>query len=138
MPKVRHRREEIIVERHALDSLVIFDVSEHELDELERETGSISDDLTFGVAGLSVGLSLLVVLLTVDIQSDRIYYSFLLVDVVGFLVALYCGIRWFRGRKKFKGVVQRIKARVGPLGEEGKEIDSEQLETLPPAEVANQ
>jgi hypothetical protein len=132
MNKIK-KREEIVVERHALESLVIYEVSGHELDELERETTSVGEDFSFALSGISIATSLGAVLLTVEIPSNRVFTIFLVIMLLGFIVAFYCGVKWLRGRRAFKGVVQRIKERVGPLGEEGKEINSEELETLPPA-----
>jgi hypothetical protein len=135
MPRPIRKGEVFVVERHALESLVIYEVSEHELEELERETKSVGEDFSFALAGVSIGTSLASVLLTVDIQSNRTFMAFFGVMILGFVVTLYCGVKWLRGRRRFKGVVQRIKSRVGPLGEEGKEIEPEQLETLTPAEA---
>lgn len=138
MVRPTRKGEVFVVERHALESLVIYEVGEHELEELERETKSVGEDFSFALAGLSIGISLASVLLTVDIQSNRVFMAFFGLMVLGFVVSLYCGIKWFRGGRRFKRVVQRIKSRVGPLGEEGKEIEPEQLEILPPAEANKQ
>jgi hypothetical protein len=130
------RKEQIIVERHRFDPLVIFEITAQELDQMERETLSVSEDFSFAVAGLSIAITLASVIFTVKIDSERIYETFFIVMTLGFVVAFYCGIKWFRGRKTFKGAVQKIRSRVGPLGEEGKEIDVEQLDSLPPAEAS--
>jgi hypothetical protein len=108
------RKEQIVVERHAFDALVIFEITGQELDEMERETLSLSEDFSFAIAGLSIAITLASVIFTVKIDSERIYETFVIMMTLGFVVALYCGIRWFRGRKTFKGVVQKIKSRAGP------------------------
>jgi hypothetical protein len=117
------KREQIVVERHVFEALEIFEVSGQELDLMERETLSISEDFSFALAGLSVGVTIATVLLTVKLESDRVYEGFFLAMVLGFLVTLYCGIRWFKGRRRFRGAVHQIKRRTSPLGEQGREND---------------
>jgi hypothetical protein len=129
------KKEEIIVERHTLEALVIYEVTSHELEQMERETLSVSEDFSFALAGLSIGITIALVLFTVTIESQKVFDVFLILMILGFLVSLYCGIKWARGRQSFTHVVKRIKTRVGSLGEEGKEIDPQQLESLPPAEA---
>jgi hypothetical protein len=114
-------REEIQVERHRYEGLVIYEVTSDEIANLKAETLRISEDLAFAIAGISIGLSFLVVLLTVEILSPRIFDAFFILSLVGFIVGAYCGFRWIRGRKSFEGTITRIERRVGPLGQEGKE-----------------
>ena len=102
---------------------------------MEKDTVSVSEDFSFALAGISIAVTIASVLFTVKIESERVYNSFLVVMILGFVVALYCGVRWFRGRRTFGKTVQKIRGRVGPLGEEGKEIDPQQLENLSPAET---
>src|ERR1041385_3101951 len=106
------KKEQIIVERHSFESLVIYEVTGQELEQMERETLSISEDFSFAVAGLSVAVTVAAALLTVDVASERIYHSFFVTMVLGFLVFLYCGIKWLRGKRSYKSTVQRIKQRV--------------------------
>lgn len=129
------KREQIVVERHTFDELVIYEVTGQELDQMEQETLTVGEDFSFALSGLSIGITLGSVLATVPIESNRVFNVFVILMVLGFLVALYCGVRWLKARRKFTGVVTRIRTRLGPLGEEGKEIDPQQLENLPPAEV---
>jgi hypothetical protein len=125
------KKEEIIVERHLLDPLVIYEVSGEQLVQMEQETLSVSEDFSFCLAGLSIAVTIAATIFSVPIASERVYNSFLIVMIFGILVTLYCGTKWLRGRKTFKGVVQRIKSRVGPLGEQGKELDETSLAALP-------
>jgi hypothetical protein len=127
----RGTKEEIEIERHRLSMLVIYECSGDEIEQLEKETLSISEDLNFSIAGFSVGTALLVVLLTVDITSNRLFYMFFIACLAGYAMALYCGIKWWRGRKSFTRVMARIKQRVGPLGEQGKEVAAPSAGALP-------
>lgn len=128
---VQPKKEEIVVERHTFEALVIFEVTGQELDQMERETSSVSEDFSFALAGLSIGVTIASVLATVTIQSERVFNSFLIVMVIGFIVTLYCGFRWLRARRGFKRVTQQIKSRRSPLGEQGKEIELEALTSEP-------
>jgi hypothetical protein len=120
---VQSRREQIVVERHVFEALVIFEITGQELDQMERETLSVSEDFSFALAALSIAVTIASVLFTVTIESERVFNSFLIVMILGFVVTLYCGIRWFRARKAFKTAVHQIKNRVSPLGEQGSEND---------------
>lgn len=130
-------REEVDVERHRLGALVIYEVTGDQLDQLETEATGLSDDLTFATAGVSAGIAFLLALLTVDIASDRLFTVFLVLTVAMFLLAAVCGVRWYRSRKKFKGVVARIKG-IGPLGQQGKEINPTELAASEPQEPGSQ
>jgi hypothetical protein len=114
-------REEISVERHRYEGLVIYEVTSDEIANLKAETLRISEDLAFAIAGISIGLSFLVVLFTVEIPSTRVFDAFFILFLVGIIVGAYCGFRWIRGRKSFETTIGRIEKRVGPLGQEGKE-----------------
>ena len=114
-------REEIPVERHRYEGLVIYEVTSDEIENIKTETLKIPEDLTFAIAGFSIGVSFLIVLLTVDIVSARIFQVFFILCLLGFIVGIYCGFRWLRGRRTFESTIKRIERRVGPLGQEGKE-----------------
>lgn len=116
------RKEEIEIERHSFAGLILYEVTSDELEQLERETLSISEDLTFATVGFTLGISFLITLLTVDALSNKTFTVFVILCVGGFFAAIYCGVRWFSGRRSFRRVITRIKSRVGPLGQEGKEI----------------
>src|SRR3984893_8628303 len=116
---VKGSKEEIEVERHRYEGLVIYEVTSDELNNLKKETLSISEDLTFATIGTTAGLSFLIAILTVDFRSERMFNVFFMVTLVGFIVAIYWGIRWLKGRKSFEGTITRIERRVGPLGQEG-------------------
>jgi hypothetical protein len=124
-------REAIVVERHRYDALVIYEVSSDELIQLERETLSISEDFSFAAISLTAAISFIIAIFTTDIKENRTFDVFVIVTVLGFLAAAYFGIRWWRGRRSFQGVVTRIKERVGPLGEEGDELEPSELADLP-------
>lgn len=123
------RKEQITVERHAFEALVIYEVTGQELEQMERETSTVSEDFSFALAGLSIGVTIACVLGTVTIDSERVFDSFVIAMLFGFLVTAYCGFRWIRSRKGFRRVAQQIKGRRSPLGEQGKEIELEAFAT---------
>ncbi len=131
-------KRELSVETHQIMSLVVYEVSLDDLEQLEVETLMISEDFAFAIFAATAAISFSVTLATVDILPGRLYEIFWLVTMVGYIAAAYFGIRWFRGRRTFRRTIKRIKERSGPLGEEGREIDSRQLESLPPAEADKQ
>jgi hypothetical protein len=102
------RREEIIVERHAFEALVIYEVTGQELDQMDQETRGVGEDFSFALAGLSIGVTLATVLASVKIDAERTFNAFLIAMIISFVVTLYCGIKWFRARKAFQTVVQQI------------------------------
>ena len=50
--------------------------------------------------------------------------------MVGYFLTLLYGVKWIRGRKNRRHIVKRIKARVGPLGDEEKQITGPDLVSL--------
>ena len=119
---VENVKEQVEIERHRLERLICYDVTGDEIDQIERETLSISEDFSFATVGISVGLSFFITLLTVDITERRTFDIFFILCVLGFVASVYFGVRWWRGRGSFRTVIKRVKARVGPLGQEGKEL----------------
>jgi hypothetical protein len=125
------RTDEIAVERHLYRALVLYDVTGDELDQLESERLTLSQDFSFAAVGLSVGVSFLIGITTTTITLDRLFQSFFVVTLVGFVGAAFFGIRWLRGRSKFRSVIQRIRDRAEPLGQEGKEVQQGEQGALP-------
>lgn len=125
------KKEEIDVERHSFGGLVLYEVTSDEIEQIERETLSVAEDLTFAVLGLSVGISFLIALMTVDNLPIKTFTVFLVLCVVGFVVAVYCGVHWFTGKRSFRRVISRVKARVGPLGQQGKELGPNSIPSAP-------
>lgn len=129
------QKEQIEVERHSYSSLVLYEVSGEELDALESETSSIVDDFSFGSISLTLAVAFTITLTTTKIASDRMFLAYFALVIIGYLAALFFGIRWFRGRGSRGRTIKRIKSRVGPLGQEGKEINPKQLAALPSQEA---
>jgi hypothetical protein len=119
------RRDVIAVERHSIAGFVVYEISGEELEQLERDPATIGEDFSFALFGLTVGASFLIAITTTTIASNRLYESYLLVSILGFLMAVYFGIRWRRGRRKFRAVIRKIRERVGPFGQQGQEAQAD-------------
>jgi hypothetical protein len=103
-PKVQIRRAPV-------DSLILYDVTEDELELLA--TGSPSGlHLNFGIFLLSVASSLLISILTTQIESARVFTVFVVIVVVGFIAGGYMMFSWHRAHKSTRDVIKRIRDRL--------------------------
>jgi hypothetical protein len=113
---------EFVVERHAVTSVVIYEVTGEDLEQLEKETLTVGEDFSFALAAISVALSFSATLSAVTIPAGKTYDVFWIVMLLGYISGIFFGIRWFRGRKQFRSVVSKVRSRGGPLGEQGKTV----------------
>jgi hypothetical protein len=123
MPMANRRKEHIVIERHQYAELILFEVTDDELEQLKKEVFTVGEDFSFFLVGLSVAITIIVTLLSVPIESNRVFELFVIVAIAGCVMTAYFGIKWYRGRNEFKRIIERIQSRVAPLGEEGDEID---------------
>jgi hypothetical protein len=121
-PPMEKVKREFVVERHEVTSMVIYEVTGEDLEQLEKETLTVGEDFSFALASLSVAASFTITLSTVNIPAGKTYEVFWIVLMVSYLAAVFFGIRWYRGRKKFRTVLVKIRNRGGALGEEGKAV----------------
>ena len=129
-------KREFHIESHPYTGLVLYEVSLDDLDRLETETLSVGQDVSFCLAALAIALSFTATLATVSIPAGKLFDAFFIITLLGYAGTVYFGLRWYKGRRSFKNIVRRIKERPGSLGEEGNELDSEELENLPLSEKA--
>jgi len=119
------------IERHSYAELVLYEVTKDELDQMEREVGAVGEDFSFFLVGLTLAITVAVTLFSVPIESNRVFYCFVIALAIGLLMIAFFGIRWRRGKRSFENVTKRIKSRVALLGEEGDEIQvTEELPKL--------
>jgi hypothetical protein len=111
-------RDRIPVRRHPIAELDVYEVSSEELDQLERAALGGAEAFGFLIFGFSVGISLTVILTTLDIRSDRVFESFLIATIIAYLVGVFFGIRWVLEWRSSKAVAQRIRSRIGPIGDD--------------------
>ncbi len=103
--------DSVKVRRGKVDSLSLYEVTESELQDLERG-GPASLFLNFAIFLLSTAISFLVALLSTDIKSTKIFIVFVLVTLVGFVGGGILLLIWNRSRQSTKEIIQRIKDRM--------------------------
>ena len=103
------------IHRARLDKLSIFEVSESELETLERGSPD-SLFLNLAIFVFSVAISFSIALSTTTITSDRVYNVFVIVTVIGYIAGITFGLLWWRSYKSVKSVVKQIRNRLPPEG----------------------
>ncbi|MCK4241416.1 MAG: hypothetical protein KAX30_07310 [Candidatus Atribacteria bacterium] len=112
-------KNEIRIVRGKFDSLSIYDVTDNELELLEKGSPS-STYLNFAIFLLSVGFSFLISLLTVDINSIKIYTTYAIFTVIGIIAGIILLVLWYREHSATSEVIKKIKERI-PSAEISKE-----------------
>jgi hypothetical protein len=129
---IKRIREEFDVERHRFPGLVLYEVSSDDLDHLEKETLSVGEDFSFFLACLTTAISLSASMLSFDVPIGKLYDSFFLITIVSYIGAIFFGYRWLKARRGITSIVRKIKERMGPLGETGKELSPADLQAQEP------
>ena len=108
--------------RGRVDSLSLYEITETELDTLERGS-PYSIYLNFGVFLLTLGLSFLTSLLTTDTRSSMLLIVFVTLTVVGLIGGTFLIMLWHNTRKEVSEVVKRIKTRIADTEPHGRGHD---------------
>ena len=87
-----------------------YEVADNELERIEESFSSVSQDLTFAVASLSICLSLLAALLSATFTQTA-QTLFLVIVVVSAFVGVYTGARWYRAQPATHGIIAKIRSR---------------------------
>jgi len=104
------------IHRVPLDKLTIYEITEAELDDLER--GSIdSIFLNLAIFTGSIAISFLSSLLITKIESIYTFCAFIIVTSIGFLASATYTLLWWRNRIDRSQVAQKIRKRQPPIGE---------------------
>lgn len=103
--------------RARLDTLNVYEISENELESLERG-GPESLLLNFSIFFLSNAVSLTVPLLmsSVNIKSTRVFIVLVIVCVISWIASVVLGALWLNGYRSKKSVIRIIKKRLPPEG----------------------
>lgn len=101
------------IRRGRVDSLSLYEITEHELVTLENGSPS-SLYLNFSLLLLTTATSFLISLLTTTIESDRTYAIFVILVVVGYVLGVLLGIIWWRTRQSVSVITKRIRSRIPP------------------------
>lgn len=118
------------IRRARIDTLNIYEISEGELQVLEHGSPE-SLYLNFAIFLLSSAGSVLVALLTTRIESERLFNTFVIFSVTGFMIGLLLMLLWRRNRQSTSLVFAEIRRRMPP---EGAPLPVQQVFDLPPAE----
>lgn len=111
------QKDSIGVKRAKLDSLKIYEITEKELDTLEKGSGD-SLFLNFAISLFSIFISFIIVLLTVDFfyddKDDLIikFIIFICLTGISLIGSIICFIAWYRNKGGFKSTIQEIKSRM--------------------------
>lgn len=110
IPDLKETGENIPVKRGRVSSITLYDVTDYELDQLEKGSPE-SLYLNFSISLLTTGSSFLLALLTTTITSNRTFDIFVIITIISFISGTVLFILWFRGRKSVKRLVEKIKNR---------------------------
>lgn len=111
MPEQTQNEAHIKVRRAEMDSICIYDVTEDELEILEKGSPS-SLYLNFSLFLLSAAISFLASLIFTEIPSTKVFTVFAIITVVGFVLGLILLIFWYRDFRSSTSVAKRIKDRL--------------------------
>ena len=100
------------IRKGKVDSLTIYEVTEAELDTIERGSPN-STFFNIGIALLSTAVSFLATLFTVDLtQKPRLFTVFTLITIVGFVVGAILIILWWLAKNDVDIVLKKIRDRM--------------------------
>lgn len=101
---------EIQIDRARLDSITVYEVTEDELEIIERGTPT-SNYLNFSIALLSIFVAFFITLLTVEIENDRTFLFFLATTIITLIVGVILLIMWIRSNRSSVSIFSKIRAR---------------------------
>ena len=104
------------IRKGRVKTLTIHEVSETELNILAQGSPN-SIHLNFAIGLFTLASSFLITLLTTKIESDRIFITFVVIAVIGFIASIFLFFLWKKDFKSIKKVVEEIRKRLPPEGE---------------------
>jgi hypothetical protein len=105
------KKDEIRVTRHKVDSLTIYEVTEPELDEIEKGSPT-SLHLNFSIFLVSTAISFFIALVTCNFENKLItFHIFLEISITFFILGVVLFSNWFRHRKDVNRVIDKIRQR---------------------------
>lgn len=100
-----------VIIRARIGNLNIYEISEGELEILEKgPPGSIF--LNFAIFLMSMALTLIIALLTIDINSNLTYIIFVLLTIIGFVAGILLLLLWYRDNKSINKLTSKIRKRL--------------------------
>ena len=104
-----------VIRRARFDRLTLYDVTESELDILEKGSPD-STYLNFAIFLLSVALSFTITLITTTTVSTAVFIIFVVVTVVGYIGGFLLLILWRRNRSSVSDCIKVIRKRLPAEG----------------------
>ena len=103
------------VRRGRIQTLTIYEVESSELQLLERGS-SDSIFLNAGIALLSMAVSLSATLTTAQFSTERVWTTFLVLTLLGYIVGAVMFLFWWKGRRSVRACVRTIRERLPTEG----------------------
>jgi len=104
------------IRRARIDKLTIYEISDSELDLLEKGMPR-SIFLNFAILLLSVAVSFTIALCTSNVPAGKVFTSFLVVLVIGYVGGFLLLILWLKDYQSASAIVCAIRKRLPPEGE---------------------
>ena len=129
--------ERIPLEIHPIGSVTVYHVTEDELERLESESSDLGLDFNVSLACVVAAISIFATLISSpapppSAPSIGRIACWVMVPVLLVMWMIF-GFRWHFHRRGFSKIIAKIRARqVGPLGDEKREINAQELKTLVP------
>jgi hypothetical protein len=103
------------IRRARLGKLTIYEISESELDTLEKGSPD-STYLDFAIGLLSAAIAFSITLATTEIKSSRTFAVFVFGVIVGYLIGFLLLILWWKNHRSVTSVGAVIRSRLPPEG----------------------
>ena len=110
-PNSPYKDEKPLIRRGRVDSLDIYEVKEHELEQLEKGIAGTLQ-FNFAIFLFSIALTCIAALATADFKWDIVRSIFVFTTIVGLIVGSYLMLNWWRTRTSLKEVVSVIRSRI--------------------------
>ncbi|MCL5027704.1 MAG: hypothetical protein M1480_01655 [Bacteroidetes bacterium] len=104
------------IRKGRVKTLTIHEISETELNILAQGSPN-TIYLNFAIGLFTLAASFLISILTTKIESDRVYMTFEVIAIIGFISSIFLFILWKKDYKSNKKVVEEIRKRLPPEGE---------------------
>ena len=107
---IHESSDSLHVNRAKVDSITIYDVTESELVEIES-CNAVDWLFNVAIACMTTTISFVVTLTTTKIESERLFYSYVILTCISGVAAIAFFVNWRILKGKRDNVIVRIKAR---------------------------
>lgn len=114
MPNENEQSTGVKINRGKLGSISLYEVTEDELNILERGSPS-STYLNFSIGLLSIGISFFISIFSTKIDDLKVYAVFWIIALVTTIAGIVLFVVWRQANKATENVIQRIKNRLNSM-----------------------